>query len=155
MRNLVDPVQLTEPILFSSTFHEQSIMLTSKLSKLVFVFLTTSMNSDGIWNDDSVGKYNCSLSITWWRSINSPDILQKSSLASMASASVSELSETPPSTCKKSHHAHCKGSLLASPKVGCTPSASMLSTLWWRKCATFLSQGTVCAKNRLKYIALS
>ena len=45
------------------------------LSNLVFVCLTTSMYFDGIKNDDSFGTYKFSLYITWWRFINSPDIL--------------------------------------------------------------------------------
>ena len=37
-----------------------------KLSKLVFVPLTTSMFFKSIGNNDSVGRWNCSLDITWW-----------------------------------------------------------------------------------------
>ena len=38
MRNLVDPVQLPETNLLPSMFHKSSILLSSKLSKIVFLF---------------------------------------------------------------------------------------------------------------------
>ena len=41
MRNLVDPLQLSGRILFSSIFHRASIILSSTVPKVVSVCLTT------------------------------------------------------------------------------------------------------------------
>ena len=67
MRNLVDPLQLSLRILFPTLSQKQSMLLSSRLSKLVFVCLTTSVYSNRIGNEDSFGKYKCSLGMTCCR----------------------------------------------------------------------------------------
>ena len=64
------------------------MLLSFKLSQYVFVFsYDVNEVKKGNGNDHSVGTDCCSLGVSWWRQIKSPDILQKSSLASTASRS--------------------------------------------------------------------
>ena len=80
--------------------------------------LPHDVNFDGIVNDVSVGTCNCSLGMTWWRSINSPDILQKSSLASTGS---------------RSRVIPCALRRVTPRLAQSTPPASNLWTLWRRE----------------------
>ena len=69
-------------------------LLSSKVSKFVFVRITTSTCFEGSGNGDSFGAGRDMVAIKKF-----PDIHQKPSLASAASRSVPEVSETPPSSC--------------------------------------------------------
>ena len=100
----------THSNVLTSMFQKTSTVLSSKLSKLVFVCLMTLMYFKRIGKDDLFGTCNCCLGINVAKN-NSPE---KSSLASFGSPSPSEVSATPPSSCKKVANCHsspaqCKG----------------------------------------------
>ena len=80
IRKRMDPPRGSERSLFPSMFHESSILLSSGLSKMVFLSLSRRQrfSKNGIVEDDSFGTHNCSQSNTA-RNSASPDILQKSS----------------------------------------------------------------------------
>ena len=95
MRKLVDPLQLSERTLFPPMFHKSSILLVCCLPKFRNSFLFAS-RSQRILKE--VGMASLSVQgVTWWRQF--PDIHLKFSLASTASRSFPEVSETPPSSC--------------------------------------------------------
>ena len=106
---------------------------------------------DGIGNDDSVGTYNCSLGMTWWRWIESPDILQKPFLASTASRPASQKPATPPSSCKRVTPCALQRVTLTSRKFeGYSTRVEALDSLVASSvtsCVTILSQGTICASE--------
>ena len=67
------------------------IQLSERISKNTSMFASRRQCIFGVGNDDNCATFHCSLRIAWWQQINSPDMLQKSSLASMVSQSASEV----------------------------------------------------------------